>query len=198
MLAERTDPKSDTKRKILKLADALLREKGFSGFSYADIAQQLGVKNAAIHYHFPSKEDLAVLQQERRRFAKWIARKAIREMDAREKLEWFFSIYTHYLDHGRKLCIPGSLAASFPDIPQSMRAESAALLNEMLDWLAAMLEEGRSAGIFAFDGSAKEMGVMALSTIQGGLQMARITGEERFGITLDKLRAALTPQELLA
>jgi hypothetical protein len=68
----------------------------------------------------------------------------------------------------------------------------------MLDWLVDTLEEGRSTGIFAFDGSAKEMGVMALSTIQGGLQVARITGEERFGVTLDRLRAALTPQELLA
>ena len=49
---------TNTKRVILDLAESLLQEKGFNGFSYAHIATELGVKNAAIHYHFPTKEAL--------------------------------------------------------------------------------------------------------------------------------------------
>ena len=52
--------KPDTKNQILKRADKLLLERGFNGFSYKDISTPMGIKNAAIHYHFATKEDLGV------------------------------------------------------------------------------------------------------------------------------------------
>jgi AcrR family transcriptional regulator len=44
--------------RILDVAEALGQTRGFNGFSYADIAVQLGVTKASLHYHFPSKSDL--------------------------------------------------------------------------------------------------------------------------------------------
>jgi len=49
---------TDTKTAILERAMALLQSKGYDGFSYKDISGPMGVKNAAIHYHYPSKTDL--------------------------------------------------------------------------------------------------------------------------------------------
>ena len=62
----------NTKRSIMDLAESFLQEKGFNGFSYAHIAKKLDVKNAAIHYHFPSKEALVaeVIQRYRDRFTR--------------------------------------------------------------------------------------------------------------------------------
>ena len=57
----------NSKRTILNLAEALLQDRGFNGFSYANIASELGVKNAAIHYHYPSKEDLGIPVMQRYR-----------------------------------------------------------------------------------------------------------------------------------
>ncbi len=60
----------DTKTEILDLAENLLLDRGFNGFSYADISSALGVKNAAIHYFFPTKSDLgiAVIQRAKEMF----------------------------------------------------------------------------------------------------------------------------------
>jgi|GEM_PF-6700355 len=57
---------SNTREKIIELADQLIRTKGFNAFSYADISAPLDIKNAAVHYHFPNKADLgiAVIEQE--------------------------------------------------------------------------------------------------------------------------------------
>ncbi|MGE5775442.1 MAG: TetR/AcrR family transcriptional regulator, partial [Chloroflexota bacterium] len=65
---------TNTKRAIMDLAEAFIQDKGFNGFSYAHISTELGVKNAAIHYHFPSKEALvcAVIQRYRDRFQLWV------------------------------------------------------------------------------------------------------------------------------
>lgn len=48
----------NTKEQILEIATRLIQEKGDLGWSYADIADEVGIKKASIHYHFPSKEDL--------------------------------------------------------------------------------------------------------------------------------------------
>ena len=50
----------DTRDQIMDRAAHLLMSRGFNGFSYRDISAHLGVKNAAIHYHFPAKKDLAL------------------------------------------------------------------------------------------------------------------------------------------
>ena len=44
----------ETKDKIRNLAEELIRTKGYNAFSYADLSAPLQIKNAAIHYHFPS------------------------------------------------------------------------------------------------------------------------------------------------
>ncbi len=51
---------SATREDILSLADRLIRSKGFNAFSYADISGIMEIRNAAIHYHFPTKEDLGI------------------------------------------------------------------------------------------------------------------------------------------
>ncbi|XLM19461.1 TetR/AcrR family transcriptional regulator, partial [Chromobacterium piscinae] len=69
-----SDSKTDTRKRILDLAEELLLTRGFNGFSYQHISSELGVRNAAIHYHFPKKNDLgvALIQRYRRRFQRFI------------------------------------------------------------------------------------------------------------------------------
>ena len=51
---------SNTREQIINKAAQLMLQRGLNGFSYRDISEPLGVKNAAIHYHFPSKADLVL------------------------------------------------------------------------------------------------------------------------------------------
>src|SRR5258706_9278478 len=52
--------RSDTAEQILDLAGLLIKTRGYSAFSYQDIADSLGIRKASIHYHFPSKADLGI------------------------------------------------------------------------------------------------------------------------------------------
>src|ERR1700761_9029702 len=49
-----------TAARILDVAGELVQERGFNGFSYADVAAQVGISKAALHYHFPGKADLGL------------------------------------------------------------------------------------------------------------------------------------------
>ena len=50
--------RGNTETKILEIGLALIQERGINGFSFADIAERIGIKKASIHYYFPTKLDL--------------------------------------------------------------------------------------------------------------------------------------------
>jgi TetR/AcrR family transcriptional regulator, transcriptional repressor for nem operon len=50
---------SDMKTAIMDAAERRMQAGGFSGFSFREIAADVGIKSSSVHYHFPTKEDLA-------------------------------------------------------------------------------------------------------------------------------------------
>ncbi len=186
---------TNTQRAILDLAESFLQDKGFNGFSYAHIAKELDVKNAAIHYHFPSKEALAcaVVQRYRDRFQLWINNARIKDLAPQEKLDWFFSIYTNTRADNGKVCLAGSLETEFNSLPASLREQTEALTLELLAWLQATLNEGKEAGVFHFGGDPASKAALILSSLQGALQMARALGTSKFHAVVQQHK-----QDLLA
>ena len=179
---------TNTKRAILDLAESLLQDKGFNGFSYAHIATELGVKNAAIHYHFPTKENLgcAVVQRYRDRFQLWINNARVKDLTPQEKLDWFFDIYANMrADHG-KVCIAGALETEFNSIPDTLRQQTESLTGELIAWLASTLVEGREAGVFQFNGQPADKAALILSSVQGALQLARALGTDKFYVVIEQ------------
>ena len=183
----------NSKRTILNLAENLLQDKGFNGFSYATIAAELGVKNAAIHYHYPSKEDLgiAVVQRYRERFKLWINNARVKDLSPEDKLDWFLSIYTNMRADQGKVCLVGSIEAEFNTIPEGLQVEVQALHKELLAWPQSTLEEGRDAGVFHFKGEADVKAALVMSALQGALQMARALGTKKFRDVIGQIKLDL-------
>jgi len=172
----------NSKRTILNLAESLLQDRGFNGFSYAHIASELGVANAAIHYHFPTKEALsiAVIQRYRERFKLWINNSRVKDLSPEKKLDWFFSIYSDMRADKGKVCLVGSIEAEYNSIPNGLQMEVEGLHKELLKWLEATLTEGRDAGVFHFNGESANKAALILASVQGALQMARALGTKKF------------------
>ncbi|MBI3158253.1 MAG: TetR/AcrR family transcriptional regulator [Chloroflexi bacterium] len=184
---------TNTRARIMDLAQDLLREKGYTGFSYTPIAGALGVRNAAIHYHFPTKENLgeALVERERRRFLKWTGLKAIRDLDAWGKLDWFCSIYERYSQGGTRVCYLGALESSFDALPEAVQSQAQRLNLEMLAWLEEVLEAGRQAGDFRYEGRAAGRAVLIMSALQGAVQIARVTAPDNLEQAIQQIRASL-------
>jgi TetR/AcrR family transcriptional regulator, transcriptional repressor for nem operon len=172
----------NTRRTIMDLAEALIQDVGFNGFSYARIAGELGVKNAAIHYHFPTKEALgiAVIQRYRERFRLWTNNARIKDLPPVERLDWFFSMYQQLEADKGKVCLLGSMEVELNAIPPALQDEVKALHWEMLSWLQVVLDEGRQAGVFTFRGDSVSKAAVIIASLQGALQMARALGRHTF------------------
>jgi|SRR6476646_5515614 len=185
----------NSKRTILNMAESLLQDKGFNGFSYAHIASELGVKNAAIHYHFPTKEALgiAVVRRYRDRFQLWTNNSRVKDLAPEKKLDWFFSIYTDMRADKGKVCLVGSMEAEFYSIPDGLQVEVEALHKELLVWLQTTLKQGREVGTFHFNGEPADKAALILSSLQGALQMARALGTSKFHAVVQQHKWDLLP-----
>lgn len=169
-----SDSKNDTRKRILDLAEELLLTRGFNGFSYQHISSALGVRNAAIHYHFPKKSDLgvALIQRYRRRFQRFIEQQ--REWDAARRLEAYFGLSDEYYLQHKQICPSGILSTEFQTLPDDMREEASAFIDEMRQWAVAIVRLGRDTERMAYAGTPEAVGMMLFSALQGGLQLARI------------------------
>lgn len=83
--AARARPRGDTRQRILDTALRLFAERGYAGTSIRDIAEELGVTKAAVHYHFAAKEQIVVglLRPFLQQFEDLVDGRAARPADAR-------------------------------------------------------------------------------------------------------------------
>lgn len=171
---------TDTREQIMDRAAQLLMSRGFNGFSYSDISSHLGVKNAAVHYHFPAKADLAVAlvdeyrQLLRSRTSEFMAYGG----SAAQQLQGFFKITTRQCNTGRSICPLGAFSIDFNELPEEVRQVIASFMDETIKWLTQVLEVGREQNEFRFSGEAKPKALNILASLQGARQMARVNGIE--------------------
>lgn len=164
----------DTRRAILNVASDLLVQRGFSAFSYADIAERLGIRKASIHHHFPAKSDLG-----RALIANYAAvLHAPGSEDPRRALEQFFGGYRALAAAGR-ICPGGMLQTDLENLSPEMCADLRGMVRGVERRLTAILDAGRRSGDFAFEGTPRHRAVLMLASLQGGLQFARTLGDEK-------------------
>lgn len=182
----------DTREEILNAAEDLLQRRGYNAFSYQHIAVQLDIRNAAIHYHFPSKENLgvALVQRYRQRFRDWTDEIA-QSANAWDRLNAYFRTYIDYAEAQSKICPGGVLGGEFEAIPEEMRHEARLLMREIFEWLIETLDLGRAQGSLTFQGDSRHKAVEIGAALQGGLQIARMAGPERFHQVLQQLALEL-------
>jgi TetR/AcrR family transcriptional regulator, transcriptional repressor for nem operon len=164
--------------RILDVAERLVQMRGFNGMSYADIATALGVTNASIHYHFPTKSDLGgcLIRRYEENFTRALGSIDARAEDPGKKLRAYARIYEDVLRDNR-MCLCGMLAAELDTLPSEMKARLSAFFDANEAWLGSVLEQGRSAGRLAFDGAASAKARMLVSCLEGAMLLARSYGQ---------------------
>jgi len=169
---------ADTPEQILDSAERLVQVRGFNGFSYADVAAELGVTKAALHYHFAGKAELgeALIVRYAARFAEALAGIDARAPNAAAKLDAYAALYLDVLQD-RRMCLCGMLAAEYPTLPAPMAAAVMRFFDDNEAWLAQTLEEGRRDGTLQFSGSARDTARMIIGTLEGAMLVARPYGD---------------------
>ena len=171
---------STTADDILRCARSLIIAGGYNGFSYADISKVVGIRNASIHHHFPSKSDLVrkLVARYRDEAQAGIAALERNVSDPGELLRAYTGYWEACItDATAPFCVCALLAGQIPVLPEEVALEVRAHFRAVSAWLTSVLERGAEQGRLRLAGTAKDEAEIFMATIHGAMLSARAYGD---------------------
>lgn len=168
-----------TQSLLLDLGEAAMMQRGFDGFSYADIARDAGIRKASIHYHFPTKQDLglAVLDRYSQRLLERLAEIRQAARTGGQALTALIEIYRRGACNGGMLCLCAALSGDAHAIDENMRGALKRINDLVIQSLEDILVSGRRDRSISVGGEPKAEAASILATLQGAQLIARAAND---------------------
>ena len=149
---------------ILDAAEQRARRGGYNGFSFRELAEDVGIKSASVHYHFPTKEDLAAALAERYadRVAAQLGDPA--KLSPRAAVKQLADIFITANETGNQMCLCGVFAAESDGLPSPLHPKIAAFFDMIVKWLDIALKPAT--------GAPKALEIIA--ALEGAMLMSRV------------------------
>ncbi len=180
---------STTADDILRCARSLIAAGGYNGFSYADIADVVGIRKASIHHHFPSKAELVLtlVKQYRQAAEDGMNGLAQQVTGPVEQLQAYLGYWKSCIgDASAPFCVCAMLAGELPLLPAEVALEVRAYFRFLSGWLASALERGVQAGAITLRQSPQVEAEVFMATVHGAMLSARAYGDTAiFGSIMD-------------
>lgn len=165
----------DTRTALLDSAEFACRSKGYDAFSYADLSTAVGIRKASIHYHFPSKSDLAleVIDRYRDRFFEQLDAIATPERTAAQQLKAYINIYRTALSDGESVCLCVAFSAGRSSLSNAVLKRLNAFHTDSIEWLTDVFKTANLDGSIAAVGLPRSEASAVLAQMEGAQLIAR-------------------------
>jgi TetR/AcrR family transcriptional repressor of nem operon len=169
----------ETAERILDAANTLLIDRGYSAFSYADVADAVKIRKASIHHHFPTKAGLvvAVLRRHRSRISEGMKALDQQIQNPLLRIKEYFKYWEGCIE-GQVLsfCIGALLGAEMPSLPEEVQAEVRLHFSMLSEWFEQTLRAGSKARAVQLQGTVATEAQMLIAVLHGAMLSARATG----------------------
>jgi TetR/AcrR family transcriptional repressor of nem operon len=132
---------TDTKQTILQAARRVVQARGYNALSFRELAKEVGIKSASIHYHFPTKGDLgaALARRYTEDTAAYLDQLLVESQDPKSMMKDYTAAFRAALENDNRMCLCGILAAEHHDLPAEVRVEVDGFTDTNVRWLAKVL-----------------------------------------------------------
>jgi TetR/AcrR family transcriptional repressor of nem operon len=130
---------NETAERLMDLAEARIREAGYRGFSFRDLAAEIGIKSASVHHHFPTKAGMAAAVARRYgdRFFEVVARRHDESGD--DVIAIYRSAFRSAIERDGRMCLNGVLGAEAGGLPPEVVAEIEMFFRRCIDDLSSRI-----------------------------------------------------------
>ena len=185
-----------TRISLLQSAEQAVRQRGYHGFSYADLAREIGIRKASIHHHFPTKADLGIALIERYNAAFFDQLKNIKDAEgtAADQLRAYLRLYRDALDNGEQVCLCVSLSAGRDHLSNEILDHLDQFHRDSLHWLEQLFERAKADGSMSLHAAPEAEASAALALVEGAQLLARASRDvTQFDQSTRALHARLSP-----
>jgi TetR/AcrR family transcriptional regulator, transcriptional repressor for nem operon len=168
----------DTRQKILDIAQRLIQTRSFHGFSFQDIADEVGIRKPSLYHHFASKDEVALAVLERA--TNWVNAKMEKTegQEPSERLEAYLDMFRVIHGKGERMCPGGSFGALFDAVSSPLQRALHRFSQMHLGWLETIVRDGVEHGQFSIgDQRPRDVAMQIVASVQGALLMGRLTSD---------------------
>ncbi|NII69633.1 TetR/AcrR family transcriptional regulator [Microbacterium ulmi] len=188
---------TDTRERILDVAEELVQTRGLNAMSYADISARVGITKASLHYHFATKSDLVrtLIARYSTRFYDALATIETTTSDRGERLRRYAEIYATVLE-GHRMCLCGMLASDYETLSAEAQSDVEQFFEHNIDWLARVIGEQAADGALAADVDPRAAAETIIAGLEGAMLVSRtMAGATRFRSIATGLLAGVTARD---
>ncbi|WP_413992477.1 TetR/AcrR family transcriptional regulator [Labrys okinawensis] len=132
---------SSMRELILDAAETRVRAVGYKAVSFRELAEDVGVKSASVHYHFPQKTDLGVQLVERYAARFRASLDTIDQSDLLGAISAFATLYADALVVGESMCLCAVLGAEANGLPPEINAKVRDFFQMNIAWLTELNQQ---------------------------------------------------------
>ena len=176
---------ADKKEEIVNAARRAVQRDGLRSVSFRTLADEVAVKSSSVHYHFPTKHDLAasLVEDYTDTFEARLTVIEQTETSLSAKLEALVDIFADVLK-GNDLCLCGMMAAEVTALDKTTRKALQRFFEITEGWLEKTLPDKPRRGLLALP--KDEIARIFLSALEGAILIDRV---EEGHARLDAMRA---------
>lgn len=172
---------TDTRTKILNVAEELIQSVGVNAMSYKNISDAVGIRKASIHHHFPKKDDLVdeLLNRCQTSYGENYTAIVEGEGSAPAKLRNLAAVFEDGLVRS-KLCVVGSISTDRNTLPDNSCRILESNIKNTVGIFSRVFKQGKTEQSLSFPGTEEDAASAFLSFLIGTQIVARAHGGQDF------------------
>ncbi len=164
--------KPDMREAVMAAAKATVQAHGYNALSFRELAKEVGIKSASVHYHFPTKGDLgaALARRYTEDGAAYLGELLATSSDPAWCMDRYTAIFRAALANDNRMCLCGIMSAELDDLPPEVRVEVDTFVKTNVDWVKTVLALAKPK---AGKQDLKEHAMAIFAAIEGAQLIAR-------------------------
>ncbi|AOR65737.1 MULTISPECIES: TetR/AcrR family transcriptional regulator [Pectobacterium] len=183
-----------TRDRLLNEANLLMRMRGYSAFSYADLSKKIGITKASIHHHFATKDILgeAVVVRAIEESSVVFSSIESKSTSVRDRLTDYIEIFAEgYRTYLLPLCC--ALSADLANLPDNIKLQATSYFDFQINWLTRIISVGIASGEVSQSLDPDRTALIILNICEGASVVARATHKANiFEDSLEQILFILT------
>lgn len=172
-----TKVENPTKVAILDAALNAILKYGYKAMSFRDLAAEVGIKSASVHYHFPTKGELctAVMQRYSEEYAERLVLPKKKRQAAQKALNKFIDDFKHRVVEQDNVGLCTVLAAEKSLLDEATVQAISEFYDLKFDWLATVVSYMKKDWMPSEE--ARAYASQILASLHGASVLVRATGD---------------------
>ena len=165
----------DVKSQIINIAQDLIQRNGIDSFSFRTLAEEVNIKSASVHYHFPKKEDLLaeVAKKYNQDFSAALSEISSTKSTAKKKLLGLLGLFEN-TKVDNKICLCAMFASMSESLSDGSAKEVEIFFKELTSWVSGVLSEAEANKQLKSELSKKTLTNLIVASLEGALLLDRL------------------------